>query len=56
MNSRRIAISGVAIMLFGFVTPASTQLDEPGAGGELFEKVQLEFAEAYNLGAIAGLR
>jgi hypothetical protein len=55
MNSSRIAISVVAIMLFGIVTPAS-QLDEPGAGGELFEKVQLEFAEAYNLGAIAELR
>ena len=55
MNSSRIAISVVAIMLFGVVTPASTQQDEPGAGGELFEKVQLEFTEAYNRKNIAAI-
>src|SRR5258708_27956791 len=55
MNSSRIAISVVAIMLFGVVTPASAQQDEPGAGGELFEKVQLEFAEAYNRKDIAAM-
>jgi hypothetical protein len=48
MHSSEIAISFVAIMLFGVVTPASTQQAKSGAGGELFEKVQLEFAEAYN--------
>jgi ketosteroid isomerase-like protein len=55
MNSSRIAISVVAIMLFGVVTPASTQQDEPSAGGKLFEKVQLEFAEAYNRKDIAAM-
>jgi ketosteroid isomerase-like protein len=37
-----------AIFLLSIVTPASTQQDEPGAGGALFEKLQSEFAEAYN--------
>jgi ketosteroid isomerase-like protein len=55
MNLSRIAISFVAIMLFGAAAPASTQQDEPGAGGELFEKVQLEFAEAYNRKDIAAM-
>ena len=55
MNSSRIAIGIVAIMLLGVVTPASTQQDEPGAGGELFEKVQLEFAEAYNRKDVAAM-
>ena len=55
MNSSRIAIGIVAIMLLGVVTPASTQQDEPGAGGELFEKVQLKFAEAYNRKDIAAM-
>jgi ketosteroid isomerase-like protein len=47
MTPGRTAISVVALMLFGAVTPASTQQNEPGAGGELFEKMQSEFAEAY---------
>ena len=55
MTSSRIAISVAAIVLLGFVTPASTQQDEPGAGGELFEKVQSEFAEAYNRKDIAAM-
>lgn len=48
MTSRKIAISVAAVMIFGVVTPASTEQNEPGAGGELFEKVQSEFAQAYN--------
>src|SRR5436190_12420353 len=48
MSSRRIAIGVAAIMLSGAVIPASTQQNEPGAGGDLFEKIQSEFAEAYN--------
>ena len=48
MTSIRVAISAVAIMWSGAVTPASTQQPEPSAGGELFEKMQSEFAEAYN--------
>ena len=55
MNSSRIAIGIVAIMLLGVVTPASTQQDEPGAGGELFEKMQSEFAEAHNRKDIAAM-
>ena len=48
MKSMRVPISVVAIMLFAIVTPGSTLQDEPGAGGELFEKMQMQFAEAYN--------
>jgi ketosteroid isomerase-like protein len=55
MTSSRIAISVAAIMLFGVVAPASTQQNEPGAGGELFEKMQSEFAEAYNRKDIAAM-
>ncbi len=55
MTSGRIGISVAAIMFFGVVTPASTQQNEPGAGGELFEKVQSEFAEAYNRKDIAAM-
>jgi ketosteroid isomerase-like protein len=55
MNSSRIAIGIVAIMLLGVVTPASTQQDEPAAGGELFEKMQSEFAEAHNRKDIAAM-
>jgi ketosteroid isomerase-like protein len=42
------AIGIAAVLLLSTVTPASTQQDEPSAGGELFEKMQSEFAEAYN--------
>jgi ketosteroid isomerase-like protein len=55
MTSSRIAISVAAIMLFGAVAPASTQQNEQGAGGELFEKMQSEFAEAYNRKDIAAM-
>jgi len=58
MTSIRIAISVAAIMLFGAVTPASTEQAEPGVGGDLFEKLQSEFAQAYNrkdVAAMAGL-
>src|SRR5881394_1033877 len=48
MSSSGIAIGVAIIMLSGAVIPASTQQNEPGAGGELFEKIQSEFAEAYN--------
>jgi ketosteroid isomerase-like protein len=55
MTSSRIAMSVAAIMLFGAVAPASTQQNEQGAGGELFEKMQSEFAEAYNRKDIAAM-
>jgi hypothetical protein len=42
-------------MLLGAVTSASPQQNEPGAGGELFEKVQSVFAEAYNRKDIAAM-
>jgi ketosteroid isomerase-like protein len=48
-------MSVAAVMLFGVVTPASTQPVEPGAGGEIFEKMQSEFAEAYNRKDIAAM-
>jgi ketosteroid isomerase-like protein len=55
MTSSWMAIGVTAVMIFGVVTPASTEQDEPGAGGELFEKVQSEFAQAYNRKDIAAM-
>ena len=55
MTPSRTAISIAAVMFFGVVAPASTQQDEPGAGGEIFEKVRSEFAEAYNRRDIAAM-
>jgi ketosteroid isomerase-like protein len=42
-------------MLSGAATPASTQQNEPDAGDELFQKVQSEFAEAYNRKDVAAM-
>jgi ketosteroid isomerase-like protein len=42
-------------MLLGAVIQASAQQNEPGAGGELFEKVQSEFADAYNRKDVAAM-
>ena len=55
MTSTRTAMSVAAVMLFAVVTPASTQPVEPGAGGEIFEKMQSEFAGAYNRKDIAAM-
>ncbi len=55
MTLSRIAMTVVAIMSFDAATPALTQQNEPGAGGELFEKMQSEFAEAYNRKDIAAM-
>jgi len=55
MTRRRRAISVAAVLLFCAVTPASTQPDEPSAGGELFEKMQSEFADAYNRKDVAAM-
>jgi ketosteroid isomerase-like protein len=55
MTSRRAAICAVAVMLLGAVTPASTEQDEPSAGGALFEKVQSEFADACNRKDVAAM-
>jgi len=40
---------------FQAITPASTPQNELGAGGELFEKAQSEFAEAYNRKDVAAM-
>ena len=55
MTPSRTAIGVATVMLLGVVVPASSQQDEPSAGGELFEKVQSEFAEAYNRKDIAAM-
>jgi len=55
MTPSRIAIVVAAVMLFGTATPASTEQSEPGGGGELFQKVQSEFAEAYNRKDVAAM-
>jgi ketosteroid isomerase-like protein len=48
MISRRIAIFAVAGMLAGHAGATSAQQNEPAAGGEAFDKMQAQFAEAYN--------
>ena len=55
MNRRGTAISVAAAMLFGAATSASTQSNEPAAGDELFQKVQSEFAKAYNRKDVAAM-
>ena len=55
MIRNRISIGVATVMSLCVATPASTQQPEPGAGGELFEKLQSEFAEAYNRKDIAGM-
>ena len=55
MTPSRTAISVAAVMLSGAATPASTQQNEPDAGDELFQKVQSEFAEAYNRKDVAAM-
>ena len=55
MTPSRTAISVAAVMLFGAATPASTQQNEPDAGDELFQRVQSEFAEAYNRKDVAAM-
>ena len=48
MTTSRISVIVAAIILFGAVISAWGQQNEPSAGGEIFEKVQSEFAQAYN--------
>jgi ketosteroid isomerase-like protein len=55
MTLSRFAFGFAAVMLIGLVSPASTQQNEPGAGGELFEKMQSEFALAYNRKDVAAM-
>jgi ketosteroid isomerase-like protein len=53
--NRNMTSMGVACILLYAVTPASAQENDPGAGGELFQKVQAEFAEAYNRKDVAAM-
>ena len=48
MTPVKSAISVAAMLLLSAATPASSQQYEASAGGELFERVQSQFAEAYN--------
>jgi ketosteroid isomerase-like protein len=50
-----MSVAAVMLFLFAVVAPASTQPVEQGAGGEIFEKMQSEFAEAYNRKDIAAM-
>ena len=42
------AVSVAAILWLSAAAPAASQQNKPSAGGDLFEKVQSEFADAYN--------
>ena len=55
MASSKAVISVAAWLLFGAVTPALGQPNEPSAGGELYQKLQSEFADAYNRKDIAAM-
>jgi ketosteroid isomerase-like protein len=44
----RMTMVGVVCILLGAPTAASAQQSDPSAGGEIFQKIQSEFAEAYN--------
>jgi ketosteroid isomerase-like protein len=55
MASGRTAIGVAVVMLLAVATPASTEQAEPSAGGELFEKMQSEFAAAYNRKDVAAM-
>ena len=48
VKSVRNMICAVTVCLLVASTAASPQQIEPSAGGELFEKMQSDFAEAYN--------
>lgn len=55
MAPNRTAIVVAALMLVGAVTPASAQQADQAAGGEAFQKVQAEFAKAYNRKDVAAM-
>jgi ketosteroid isomerase-like protein len=50
-----ITVISVACILFSAVTATSAQQNDAGAGGELYQKVQAEFAEAYNRKDVAAM-
>ena len=55
MIPARVTIGAVATIWLGVLTPALPQQSEPAAGGELFEKMQSDFAEAYNRKDVAAM-
>jgi len=55
MTQGRMAICAATIISFCIASSALTQQLEPSAGGDLFEKLQSEFADAYNRKDIAGM-
>jgi ketosteroid isomerase-like protein len=48
MTPAKTAISVAVILWLSAASPASAQKDKASAGGELFDRVQSEFAAAYN--------
>jgi ketosteroid isomerase-like protein len=48
-------ISAAAFILFGAVTTISAEQNVPSAGGDPFQKVQSEFAKAYNRKDVAAM-
>jgi len=55
MTSNKPVIGIVALILLGALTPALAQQSEPSVGGEPYQKVQSEFAEAYNRKDVAAM-
>jgi ketosteroid isomerase-like protein len=55
MTRHGITIGVATLLSLCIAAPASTQQPEPGAGGELFEKIQSDFAKAYNRKDIEGM-
>ena len=55
MRSARTTICTTTILLLLAAMPALPQPTEPSAGGEVFEKMQSEFAEAYNRKDVAAM-
>lgn len=50
-----MTVMRVACILLSAAAPASAQQTDPAAGGEPFQKVQAEFAEAYNRKDVAAM-
>jgi ketosteroid isomerase-like protein len=55
MTLDRTVISIAAFILFGAANPAFAQQSESSVGGEPYQKVQSQFAEAYNRKDVAAM-
>jgi len=55
MTLDRTVISIAAFILFGTAAPTFAQQSEPSVGGEPYQTVQSEFAEAYNRKDVAAM-